>query len=131
MGRRGAVYPSLFGIVDWFPTLVDVAGLPPVDSQLGSGSELDREASGMSLADSLFYGIESAATRDSLLHTVHPCNGDATACGILRIGDMKLSVGRWTNSFSNQMWVPVDADNGGGCVAHSAPFCLFAFCFYP
>ena len=45
--RQGEVYRSLFSIVDWFPTLVDVAGLGSVDEQIGTGSDIDREASGV------------------------------------------------------------------------------------
>jgi arylsulfatase A-like enzyme len=112
--RQGAVYNSLFSIADWFPTLVDFAGLGSVE--LGSGSDIDKEASGVSLADSLFYGNDHAMTRDSLLHTVFACNSGLNACGAIRIGDWKLSVGRWNQNFGKLSFVPADVDNGGGCV---------------
>ncbi|XP_046553551.1 arylsulfatase I-like [Haliotis rubra] len=75
--KRGYTHPGMFHAVDWYPTLLDIAG--------GDSSQLDID--GVSQVDMILNG--GSSVRNEFVYNIY----DAHHAAALRWGDMKLIVG--------------------------------------
>ncbi|XP_046553561.1 arylsulfatase I-like [Haliotis rubra] len=84
--KRGYTHPGMFHAVDWYPTLLDIAG--------GDSSQLDID--GMSQVDMILNG--GSSVRNEFVYNIY----DDHYAAALRWGDLKLMVG----DISHAGWIP-------------------------